>query len=1012
MSAPFPAGGRRRMPRPWVGAGHRRRLLAALGLLAVLSLLAGAMGGPGSSPGVALHPSARPLAGTPIDWTTFHGGQNRSGFVATDGPAQLNTAFISCQGTGGNASPIRVGPVANATRVFVADALGHVYAYNTTGVLQWASPGPTDPTTADLLAPFLVLGGGDGSVTAYAANTGTVAWSVNLGGRIVQGVADDGGRVYVGTTTGTLAAIDVTTGHVDWRLALGNGVAGAPALEGNELFVTTGNGTVLALTVGGSVLWSRPVGASIDSAPAVSYGAVIVADRSANITALGVRNGSALWRFDGYVELHGDVIESTPAVGDGGVFVVTDLGRVLGISAANGTLRWSHALGYTGYPVLSSPALGFNAVYLVDANEFLDAYTPGTGQLLWTSNLFSSAVYSSPALERGLVYVGNEVGCLTGFGRPGVTGPAEPVTGTVTDRNGTPIANAQVGAGVAATTTDAQGRYLLNLTNGTYALTAGGAGYPPVTRTIVVAGPLPGVDFVLRPPAFYGISGTVVDSRSGHPIVGVVVVVEGAYGYLASNRTDGRGVFVLAAPNGSNYLSVDPPAGYVGLATHVAVDGGPVGAIALALDSTAPAFGDPTSGRVAIVLPLLALAVGAVGYYVVDSQRRRKAEGLPPAILTPIARFVLMRAALVPVQVVGALLILYVFGTYLTSEAYGFPPSSLFTSHGPSACYHRLAWSNPVCAVTAFGEGFGAFIWNLFTLNWGLAKFGHLSLPATQFLAWWAPDSIELAIVALGLSAVIAYVVGLLAGWRRESAFDFGARTGSIVGLLIPTFLVLLLFDEIVTTPVLHTLGDAPFGVLPSQFWFASHGGIPAWIGQGNNTEPTGFPLVDGLLHGAWTFELIVLTKTLLQAAVIALVYVAIFLRYARHAVASAVREPFVVAARARGIDEPTLLWRHTARRVLPLFVLIFGITLPIYLGTQALVEALSNDTGIGTLLLGEITQVGLTGFGISTGGTGPPVGNFYQVTVFLLVILILVGNLAADVLARYLDPRLIAPSR
>ncbi|MCI4344205.1 MAG: PQQ-binding-like beta-propeller repeat protein [Thermoplasmata archaeon] len=1000
------------MPRPGVGVGGRRSRWVALGLLAVLALLSVALVPPGPTPGAPLTLSTRPVVAGPIDWTTFHGGQNRSGFVPTNGPAQGNTAFITCQGAGGNASPIRVGPVANATRVFVADALGHVYAYNTTGVLEWTTAGPTDPTTADLLAPFLILGGGDGTVTAYAADSGTVVWNVNLGGRIVQGIADDGARVYVGTTTGTLAAIDVATGHIDWRLALGNGVAGAPALEGNELFVATGNGTVLALGLDGTLLWSHSVGAPMDSAPAVSYGAVILGDRSANITALSTGNGSELWQFPGYAALHGDVIESTPAVGDGGVFVVTDLGRVLALSARNGSLRWAHPLGYTGYPVLSSPALGFNAVYLVDANEFLDAYTPGTGQLLWSSNLFSSAVYSSPALERGLLYVGNEVGCLTGFGRPGFTGPVEPVTGIVTDRNGTPIAGAQVGAGVAATTTDRHGRYLLNLSNGTYDLTAGGAGYPPVTKTVVVAGPLAGVDFVLRPPAFYRISGTVVDSRSGHPLVGVVVVIEGEYGYVASNTTGSLGLFALAAPNGSNFVSVDPPQGYVGLATHVDVSGGPVSAIALQLDSSAPAFGDPTSGRVAILLPLAGLALGAVGYYVVDSQRRRKAEGLPPAILTPIARFVLMRTALLPVQVVGALLILYVFGTYLTSEAYGFSPSALFTSPGPTACLARTAWSNPVCAVTAFGEGFGSFIWNLFTLNWGLARFGHLSLPATQFLAWWAPDSIELAVVALGLSAAIAYVVGLLAGWRRESAFDFGARTGSIIGLLIPTFLVLLLFDETVSTPVLHALGDSPFGILPSQFWFASHGGPPAWIGQGNNTEPSGFPLVDGLLHGAWTFELIVLTKTLLQAAVIALVYVAIFLRYARHAVASAVREPFVVAARARGLDEPTLLWHHTARRVLPLFVLIFGITLPVYIGTQALVEALSNDTGIGTLLLGEITQVGLTGFGISTGGTGPPVGNFYQVTVFMLVILILVGNLAADVLARYLDPRLVAPNR
>ncbi|MCI4350915.1 MAG: PQQ-binding-like beta-propeller repeat protein [Thermoplasmata archaeon] len=1005
------------MPDPRRTTDRRRHTLwaaviAFVGLaVLVVSLFATSPPAPPAASGV--RSATNPAAPTLLDWTTFHGGENRSGFVPAQGPIDQSRAFIVCLGGGGgNSTPIRVGPVVNATRVFVADVFGHLAAYNLTGALEWSTTGHVEPTTADLLPPFLVVGAGDGSVTAYDAATGAVDWSTYIGGRVVEGVVDDGVRVYVGSTIGTIAAIDLGTGSVAWKLAVGNGLAGALALEGGQLYAATANGTVLALTPGGSVLWSRNVGASLATSVAVAYGKVIVADRSANVTALNPTNGSTLWRFIGHTVRAGDVIESTPAVGDGGVFVATDLGSVLAIDVTNGSLRWARTTGYTGYPVLASPALGFNAVYLVDANEFIDAYAVGSGTLLWSSSLFSEAVYSSPALSRGAVYVGNEVGCLTAFGQAGLAGPPEPVSGTVRERNGTPVAGELLSAGVASAITAANGTYLIGLPNGTYELTASGAGFPPVTRVVAVAGPTRGVDFVLTPPTIYVLTGTVVDSRSGHPLAGLVVTVQGAYGYQQATTTTRFGAFTLAGPNGSNYVTVDPPSGYDGFATHVFVNGGPVAGIALRLDSTAPAFGDPTSAGVAIVLPLFGLALATVAYYVVDSQRRRRAEGLPPAILTPIARFVVMRGLLVPVQVVGVLVVLYIFGTYLTSEAYNFPPGSLFTSPGPARCYGPHGWSDPVCSFTAFGEGFWSFLVHLFTLQWGLASFGNLKLPALQFLVWWAPDSIELAAVALALSAGIAYVLGLAAGWRRESVFDYGVRTGSLVGLLVPTFLVLLLLDALIATPLNRALGDSPFGMLPTQFWYTSHGGVPPWLGPGSNTHPTGFPLIDGLVHGAWSFELVVLTKTMLQAILIAIVYVAIFLRYARHAVASAVREPFVVAARARGIQDPTLLWHHTARRVLPMFVLIFGITLPVYLGTQAIVEALSNDTGVGALLLSEFTKVGRTGFGISTVGTGPPVGNFYQVTIFLLVILILVGNLLADVLARMLDPRLLAPSR
>ncbi|MCI4367594.1 MAG: hypothetical protein L3K08_07575, partial [Thermoplasmata archaeon] len=84
-----------------------------------------------------------------------------------------------------------------------------------------------------------------------------------------------------------------------------------------------------------------------------------------------------------------------------------------------------------------------------------------------------------------------------------------------------------------------------------------------------------------------------------------------------------------------------------------------------------------------------------------------------------------------------------------------------------------------------------------------------------------------------------------------------------------------------------------------------------------------------------------------------------------------------------------------------------FGITLPAYIGTQALVEALFNDTqGFGTILFSEMTQVSRIGFGINHRGVVAQ-GNLYQVSILFLAALLLIGNLCADVLARFLDPTL-----
>jgi peptide/nickel transport system permease protein len=353
--------------------------------------------------------------------------------------------------------------------------------------------------------------------------------------------------------------------------------------------------------------------------------------------------------------------------------------------------------------------------------------------------------------------------------------------------------------------------------------------------------------------------------------------------------------------------------------------------------------------------------------------------------------------------------VLYVFGTILPAVVQKVDPCTFV----PHACDNgvKWSWSNPWEVTQAFAYGLRTFLVNLFTGNWGNASYGHLVLPAAQFLVWWLPDSIQLALFALPIAAVLAYFVGLYSGARRDGGVDVGARLLSIAGLLIPSFIVVLLFLGTFYTQFVGAFGDTPYGLLPTSGWFIIHGGYPTWIGSANNTSPTGLPVIDGAIHGDWAFEQVVIVKTLWQALAIAAVYVAIFLRYARNIVAEAFREPHLNAARARGVDEGTLLWKHTGRRVLPLMLLVFGVTLPIYIGTQALVEAMANDTGVGALLIAEMTKVGSSGFGFSA-VSNTHAGNVYQVTIFILVLVVLFGNLCADVLARYMDPRLGRTSR
>jgi ABC-type dipeptide/oligopeptide/nickel transport system permease component len=361
-----------------------------------------------------------------------------------------------------------------------------------------------------------------------------------------------------------------------------------------------------------------------------------------------------------------------------------------------------------------------------------------------------------------------------------------------------------------------------------------------------------------------------------------------------------------------------------------------------------------------------------------------------------------MRALLLPGELAGVLAFLYVFGTFLPAAASRADPCTF----GTSAC-GACSWSNPVCVLSAFGTGLETFVVRMFTGDWGFGSFGGLSEPVSQFLAWWLPYSIELAIVALALVAVISFPLGLLSGVREDSPVDLGSRAGSTVVLLVPTFFLLLVVLQVLYGPFESAFGDQPYGILPTPLWFNFHGGIPPWVGVAYNTTPTGFPIVDSLWHRAWPVAEIAVLNTLIQAGIIALIYVSIYLRYLRQSVARIVHSTWATAARARGLAEREIVWRHTGRRLLPLYLSVFATTVPAFLGTLMVVEVVADDPGVGRVLVTELLEAGHGGFGFSP-AAGPTAGNFYQVLLFLLVAVVLLSRFAADVLTRWLDPRLV----
>jgi peptide/nickel transport system permease protein len=131
-----------------------------------------------------------------------------------------------------------------------------------------------------------------------------------------------------------------------------------------------------------------------------------------------------------------------------------------------------------------------------------------------------------------------------------------------------------------------------------------------------------------------------------------------------------------------------------------------------------------------------------------------------------------------------------------------------------------------------------------------------------------------------------------------------------------------------------------------------------------------------------------------MELPVLALVLSALpmLVRHVRAAVADVLQAPFVRAARGHGISRRTLLYRYVLRAAANPLITLFGISLGALLSGSLLVEVVMSWPGLGPLLLEAILARDVY----------VVIGGVLCSTVFLVV-----GNLFADMLVYWADPRI-----
>lgn len=322
------------------------------------------------------------------------------------------------------------------------------------------------------------------------------------------------------------------------------------------------------------------------------------------------------------------------------------------------------------------------------------------------------------------------------------------------------------------------------------------------------------------------------------------------------------------------------------------------------------------------------------------------------------------------IGVIPVLLMVSLMVFALTQLAPGDPVSMLVSDETSAEDRQRIveAWGLDRPAPVQYLS----FLQNAVTGDFG-SSFRYRE-PVLDLVLARLPASIELAIYATLLAVLIGIPLGVLSAARPNSLLDNAGSLVGFFGVSMPNFwlgiLLILVFAGV-------------FNVLPS-------GGREPW-GM-DLPSITGFLTIDAILQGRFDALWTALRHLALPAIVLGTSMTGIIMQLTRATVAESLREDYVMTARAKGLSERVVLWRHAFRNALVAVVTIIGLEFGALISGAIIVETVFSWPGIGMLLIQSITYrdypliVGLV---------------LIYTTLFVLV------NVLIDILYTIIDPRI-----
>jgi peptide/nickel transport system permease protein len=281
---------------------------------------------------------------------------------------------------------------------------------------------------------------------------------------------------------------------------------------------------------------------------------------------------------------------------------------------------------------------------------------------------------------------------------------------------------------------------------------------------------------------------------------------------------------------------------------------------------------------------------------------------------------------------------------------------------GPLALFvHQPGMTHKELDAIAASYGINKPVWVQYALWLGNALHGNFGysyiyeVPAGQMMLERIPATAELMGSSFLLAFVVAFLLGILSAVRQYSFMDYFVTVVSYFGMSLPTFflgIVAIIFFSV------------------ELKWFPSGG-------MASVTGPAG--VGDHLWH------------LVLPAFVLGFFILAQWSRYIRSSMLEVINQDYIRTARAKGVSERSIIWRHALRNALLPVVTVIVLDTAFLAGGALVTETIFSWPGMGRLFYQAVSQ-----------SDYPTM----MVIVSFLSVVIVLANIVADVLYGMLDPR------